>query len=105
MRVSRRTFALGLAGTALAGRAGTRARVLERRVYSAGSVLPPREVLERNGIRAASVRHTHLGAEYRIPFASLESRSKAWDRFNTDPAWCALRDQGAVHLLELAVTV
>jgi hypothetical protein len=100
---------MGLAATALASAAGQRAKtpakVIERRVYSAGSVLPPREVLERNGIRAASVRHTHRGTEYLIPFDSLEFRWNAWDRFNADPAWCAIRDQGNVRLREIVVTV
>ena len=112
MRLSRRTLVLGLAGTTLAGQAATKERVserrvysavgsVERRVYSAGSVLPAREVLDRNGIRVVSVRHTQRGTEYLIPFDSLESRCKAWDRFNSDPAWCAIRDAGNVALKEI----
>jgi len=105
MPVSRRTFALGLSAAAMAFGTSPRPRVIERRVYDPGSVMPSREILRRNGIRPASVRPTPQGVEYRIPFASLEARAQAWDRFNTDPEWCALRDDGAVRLREVAVIV
>jgi hypothetical protein len=103
MRLSRRAFALGLTAAAFALGAGASSQVTERRVYDQGSVLPPRELLVRNRIRPASIRHTPQGAEYLIPFDSLEARAKAWDRFNTDPEWCSLRDRGNVRLRELVV--
>ena len=105
MRVSRRTFALGLSAAAVAFGASPRPMVIERRVYDRRSVMPSRELLDRSGIRPASVRATLQGVEYVIPFASLEARVQAWDRFNTDPEWCTLRDAGAVRLREIAVTV
>jgi hypothetical protein len=121
MPVSRRTFALGLAATGLARAAGQHAKtraagiverrnasgagIVEQRVYAPHSALPPLVLLHRHGIHPQSVRHTTLGTEYRIPFASPESRCAAWDRFNSDPAWCALRGQGNVQLREIAVTV
>jgi len=105
MRVSRRTFALGLSAAAVAFGASPRPMVIERRVYDRRSVMPSRELLDRSGIRPASVRATLQGVEYVIPFASLEARVQAWDRFNTDPEWCTLRDAGAVQLREIAVTV
>ena len=105
MRVSRRTFALGLSAAAVAFAASPRPKVIERRVYDRGSVLPARELLRRNGILPASIRPTPQGVEYVIPFASLEARARAWDRFNTDPEWCTLRDAGAVRLCEIVVSV
>ena len=102
MRLSRRTLVFGLAATSLAGQA-TKECVWERRVYAAGSDVPPPAVLRRNGIHVESIRHTQRGAEYLIAFDSLASRSRAWDRFNTDPAWCAIRGQGNVRLHEIVV--
>jgi hypothetical protein len=40
---------------------------------------------------------------YSISFASVEARVQAWDRFNADPDWCALRDGGNVALQEIQV--
>jgi len=76
---------------------------MERRVYAPESDLPPSAILHRNGIRFASVRQTQSGTEYLIPFESLESRCKAWDRFNSDPAWRTIRDQGNVRLQEIVI--
>ena len=95
MRITRRAFAYGIAGTALA--ATLPPPIHERRVYAEGSVLPPPEILRRHGIRPVSIK----GAEYLIPFASLEARTRAWDRFNTDEDWCAMRDAGNVALKEV----
>jgi len=97
MGITRREFAYGIAGTAFA--ASTYPRIHERRVYASGSTLPPLEILSRYGIRPASVS----GGTYLIPFASLEARACAWDRFNTDDAWCAMRDAGRVTLKEIQV--
>ena len=97
MRITRREFAYGIAGTALAATAAAPPRIYERRVYAPGSVLPPREILHRNGIRPLSI----TGTVYLIPFASLEARTRAWDHFNNDENWCAMRDAGNVALQEI----
>ena len=99
MRITRREFAYGIAGTALAATAAEPPLIYERRIYAEGSTLPPPEILSRHGIRPASVQ----GTEYLIPFASLEARTRAWDRFNTDDVWCALRDAGSVTLNEIQI--
>ena len=98
MRVTRREFAFGIVGTALAATAAE-PLICERRVYAHGSTLPPPEILSRHGIRPLSIK----GTEYLIPFASLEARTRAWDRFNTDDVWCALRDRGSVTLKEVQI--
>ncbi len=110
MRVGRRQFACGIAGlAALSSRtAWTRAiagppAIIERRIYALGSVLLPREVLQRHGIQAVSVKRQQNGIAYAISFASAEARVKAWDRFNADDAWCAIRDAGTVALQEIQV--
>ena len=99
MRITRREFAYGVAGTALAATAAESPPLYERRVYAEGSTLPPPEILSRHGIRPVSVK----GTEYLIPFASLEARTRAWDRFNTDDVWCAMRDAGSVALKEIQI--
>lgn len=99
MRITRRELACGVAAFAAAGVAGSRtAGIREQRVYAPGSALPPRKILDRYGIQVESVQRTQDGAAYLIPFASLEARVKAWDRFNADDEWCALRDAGTVKL-------
>jgi len=99
MRITRREFAYGIAGTAVVAAAAQTPLIYERRVYASGSTLPPLEILSRHGIRPVSVR----GSEYLIPFASLEARTRAWDRFNTDHVWRAMRDAGSVTLKEIQV--
>jgi hypothetical protein len=99
MRITRREFAYGIAATALAVSAAQPEQIYERRVYVSGSSLPPLEILRRHGIRPSSVK----GSEYLIPFASLEARARAWDRFNTDDDWCAMRDAGSVTLKEIQI--
>ena len=78
-------------------------RIWERRVYEHGSALPPRENLQRSGIRPVSIERTKDGTVYLIPFATLEARAKAWDRFNTGEDWCTIRDAGGVLLREIRV--
>jgi hypothetical protein len=104
MRISRRQFAYGLAGVAAAVSAvsTTRDGLCERRVYAPGSLLPPREVLQRHGIHA-SLERQRGGTVYSISFASAEARVKAWDRFNADEDWCAIRDRGRVALEEVQI--
>jgi len=99
MRITRREFAYGVAGTAVAAAAAQRPLIYERRVYAPGSTLPPPEMLSRHGIRPVSVK----GTEYLISFASFEVRTHAWDRFNTDDVWCAMRDAGSVTLKEIQI--
>lgn len=97
MRITRRELACGVAGIAAAVlMEGNPAGVRERRVYAPGSALPPGEILDRYGLRPESVQRTQDGTAYVIPFASLEARIKAWDRFNADEEWRAIRDTGTV---------
>jgi hypothetical protein len=89
-------------GVALAANASAREFVMERRVYTRGSVLPPDQLLRRNGLNATRIESAE-GTIYQFRFASLEARAKAWDRFNADPQWCVLRDSGSVRMSELSV--
>ncbi len=68
----------------------------ERRVYAPGSALPPRNILDRYGLRPESVQQTQDGTAYVIPFASPEARVTAWDLFNADEEWRAIRDSSSV---------
>ena len=103
MRISRRAFACGLAGIAAAADAFKTPVINERRVYAPGSAVPPLEILHRNGILPLSIKQTQYGTAYLFAFGSLEARVKAWDRFNADDAWCAIRDAGNVALKEIRV--
>ena len=110
MRVTRRAFALGLTAAAVAAGAGRKDTgasppIVERRVYERESVMPSRRLLARNRIRPVSIRPTAQGIEYHVSFPSLEARARAWDLFNCDPEWCALRATGNVRLREIAVLV
>jgi len=103
VRISRRQFAGGIAGVAALGSAATLPLLVERRVYGHGSALPPLDILRRHGIDPMSVTRQHDGTAYSILFDTLEARVKAWDRFNADEAWCAIRDSGMVALQEVQV--
>jgi hypothetical protein len=103
MRISRRAFACGLTGIAAAPVAFDRPIITELRVYAPGSVLPPAEMLSRNGIQVVSIKQTQRGTVYLILFDSLEARVNAWDRFNADEDWGAIRDAGHVALNEIRV--
>ena len=104
MRISRRQFACGIAGVAALGSAAGRpSLVVERRIYAPKSVLPPPEILRRNGIRPGSIARTDDGTAYLIAFDTLEARVKAWDRFNADQDWCVIRNAGTVALQEVQV--
>jgi hypothetical protein len=114
MRINRRRFAFRMAavaavapaigGAAALGSATGRPLVIvERRIYAPRSVLPPQELLHRHGIRPASVKRRQDGTAYTISFASAEARVKAWDRFNADEDWRAVRDAGRVVLQEVRV--
>ena len=78
-------------------------RVVERRIYAHGSALPPLEILRRHGIRPRSMARTDDGTAYLIAFHTLDARVKAWDQFNADEDWCAIRDAGTVALQEVQV--
>lgn len=104
MRTSRREFAWGIAGVAALGSATARLPIIvERRTYAHGSVLPPLKILRRNGIRPGSITRSDDGTHYLIVFDTLEARTKAWDRFNSDEDWCAIRNAGTVALEEVQV--
>jgi hypothetical protein len=77
--------------------------VIEKRIYAKEGVLPSWELLVRSGVQRVSIHHSPRGAEYVMRFDTLESRARAWDRFNSDPEWCALRTQGSVQLLEMSI--
>jgi hypothetical protein len=76
----------------------TPAGLFELRVYDSH----PRAmhaVMERHGIRPVLQKR---GA-YLIPFESLEARQRAWDAFNADPDWDALRATGPVNVKEISL--
>ena len=104
MRLSRREFSCAIAGiAAAAASASNLPAIKERRVYAPGSTLPPPEILHRYGIQPKSVDRKPDGTTYLIEFSSLEARVHAWDGFNTDQDWCAIRDAGNVSLKEIRV--
>ena len=103
MRISRRAFACGVAGIATAAAAFEPPVINERRLYAPGSALPRAEVLRRSGILPVLVKQTQDGTAYLFAFESLEARVNAWDRFNTDEGWCAIRDKSDVAIKEIRV--
>ncbi len=104
MRISRRQFACGIAGVAALRCAKAEPPLIaERRVYAHGSALPPLAILRRCGIHPVSLKRGQNGTAYSIRFSSLEARVKAWDRFNADEDWRAIRDAGTVALREVQV--
>ena len=103
MRMSRREFACGLTGIATAAAAFDPPVISERRVYAHGSAEPPLKILHRNGILPVSVKQTQDGTVYLISFDSLEARAQAWDRFNADEGWCAIRNASVVAIKEIRV--
>jgi hypothetical protein len=62
-----------------------------------------RAILERHGIRPALREPSALGTAYLIPFESLDARQRAWDAFNADPDWHALRAGGQVNVREISL--
>jgi hypothetical protein len=80
----------------------TAAVLFELRVYGSH----PRAmqaVMERHGIRPALREVSATGTAYLIPFESLEARQRAWDAFNADPDWHALRAAGPVNVKEISL--
>lgn len=107
MRMSRRALILAvpMSGLARLSQPRNRAiRIVERRTYSPHSLLPSRELLLRIGMKGLAIRRTSLGVEYELRFDSLAARARAWDSFNTDPQWCALREQRSIELLGISIS-
>jgi NIPSNAP len=78
------------------------AAIFELRVYAAHPRAMP-AVLERHGIRPAVREQSATGIAYLIPFESLQARQRAWDAFNADPDWHAMRASGPVNLNEISL--
>ena len=80
----------------------SRAAIFELRVYgSHPQAMQP--ILERHGICPAVCRHSATATACLIPFESLEARQRAWDAFNADPDWHALRAGGPVNVREISL--
>jgi len=77
--------------------------VVELRVYDRAGAVPPVSILRRCGIRPVSFEKTGSDVELTFSFRSLAERVRAWDRFNSDPEWCALREGREVRLSEIAI--
>jgi hypothetical protein len=76
--------------------------MVERRVYHRAGVVPPESVLRKCGLDRF---HRHDGLKhvtFLMRFGSPAERTRAWDRFNADPEWCALRESGYVRLQEIS---
>jgi len=84
------------------GNTDRRAAIFEVRVYADPS-RAMQSILERHGIRPTLLKHSATGTAYLIPFESLGARQRAWDAFNTDPAWHAIRACAAVNLKEISL--
>ena len=80
----------------------TATSVFEFRVYGSHP-RAMRAILERHGIRPALRERGTIGTAYLIPFQSLEARQRAWDAFNADPDWHALRASGPVNVKEISL--
>ncbi len=77
--------------------------VIERRVYDRAGAVPPVSILRRCGLRLVSSENAGGDVVLTISFHSLADRVRAWDRFNSDPEWCALRESREVRLNEIAI--
>lgn len=80
----------------------TAAGLFEFRVYGTHPRAMP-AILERHGIRPVWQENSAIGTAYLIPFKSLEVRQRAWDAFNADPDWHALRAGAHVNLKEISL--
>jgi hypothetical protein len=58
--------------------------------------------MRRCGIERFERHEDDRHVEFRIAFRSLAERTRVWDRFNSDPEWCALRSRGDVRLREIS---
>ncbi len=80
-------------------------KIVEQRIYSAESVMPPRSLLERHGVLVEAIRKDAGRVEYVMRFDSLEARARAWDGFNSDAEWAALRQTGEVRVTDILLSV
>jgi hypothetical protein len=60
-------------------------------------------VLERHGIRPVLREPATAGTAYLFPFESLEARQRAWDAFNADQDWHALRAGSQISVKEISL--
>ena len=109
MDLTRRQFGklLGIAPAVISPVAAFTARlegIIERRVYDRAGAVPPEEILRRCGVHLLARENAGTDVALTIAFPSFAERVRAWDRFNSDPAWCALRTNRAVRLRELTIT-
>jgi len=108
MQITRRQFAIvsgistGMARAAAAGGKEYARATVERRVYDRAGAVPPVSALQRCGMTHVRCRDRGTNVELAIVFRSFAERACAWDRFNSDPEWCALRESREVRLREIA---
>jgi hypothetical protein len=76
--------------------------IFELRVY-ASHPHAMQAVLERHGIRPVLREPSATGTAYLFPFESLEARQRAWDAFNADQDWHALRAGSQVNVKEISL--
>jgi len=79
-----------------------RPAIFELRVY-AWHPHAMQAVLERHGIRPVLREPGAAGTAYLFPFESLEARQRAWDAFNADQDWHALRVGSQVNVREISL--
>ena len=104
MDLTRRKFGflLGVGPATLsAAMAASRQGVVERRVYQNSGAVPPASLLGRCGMTVVRYEETPVDVELALFFPSREERVRAWDRFNSDAAWCALREGREVREVRL----
>jgi hypothetical protein len=77
--------------------------VVERRVYDRAGAVPPASVMRKCGIRLVASENAGTTVVLTVSFRSLAERACVWDRFNSDPEWCALREAREVRLREIAI--
>jgi hypothetical protein len=58
--------------------------------------------MRRCGLERFERHEDERHVEFRISFNSLAERTRAWDRFNSDPEWRALRSDGDVLLRKIS---
>jgi hypothetical protein len=77
--------------------------VVERRVYGRAGAVPPVSILRRCGMKRVASENAGSDVVLTVSFRSLAERVRAWDRFNSDPEWSALRESREVRLSEIAI--
>ena len=107
MLITRRQFGFAWAAASVATRpahAAEAGAVIERRVYHRAGAVPSRALLEQCGLRILAHESSGMFTTLTLAFPSAADRTRAWDRFNTHPEWCALRAVREVRLHHLALT-